>query len=137
MKRSVGVFLAEAFSTNSKILATAEKTYGRRARISNSPSNAITPAKSSLPAAASTGTDSPVSADASTELRPLSTTPSSGTRSPGRTKKTSPLFTVSGAVSTHASPRRKSTVSGLSSIKERTLRRERCTAQCRKNSPVW
>ncbi len=50
----------------------------------------------------STGSDSPVSIDSSTALAPLSTSPSTGTRSPGRTTTTSPPRTLSTGTSTSA-----------------------------------
>ena len=46
------------------------------------------------PARLSTGSDSPVSIDSSTADAPERTTPSTGTLSPGRTRKTSPRRTV-------------------------------------------
>jgi hypothetical protein len=45
------------------------------------------------PACFSTGIDSPVTIDSSTALLPSNTTPSTGTFSPGRTRKTSPFIT--------------------------------------------
>ena len=65
INRSVGVFLEAAFSTNSKIRATAEPAYGRNARICKAPSKEITPDRTSAPADTSTGSDSPVRAEAS------------------------------------------------------------------------
>ena len=51
------------------------------------------------PAAFSTGSGSPVSIDSSTDERPSSTTPSTGTFSPGRTRSRSPTATASSATS--------------------------------------
>ena len=47
----------------------------------------------------STGTGSPVIIDSSTELDPSSTTPSTGTFSPGRTRRRSPGLTCSSGTS--------------------------------------
>ena len=53
----------------------------------------------------STGMDSPVSIDSSIDERPSSTTPSTGTFSPGRTRTTSSTRTSSTGTSSSASPR--------------------------------
>ena len=47
----------------------------------------------------STGTGSPLIIDSSTELRPSSTTPSTGTFSPGRTRNRSPTWTSASGTS--------------------------------------
>ena len=47
----------------------------------------------------STGIDSPVTIDSSTALRPSMTTPSTGTLSPGRTRRRSPICTCSSGTS--------------------------------------
>ncbi len=51
------------------------------------------------PAAFSTGTGSPVSIDSSTEERPSTTAPSTGSLSPGRTRSRSPTCTSSSGTS--------------------------------------
>src|SRR5438309_1283552 len=53
------------------------------------------PTTTRLPGVFSTGIDSPVTSDSSTALRPSSTTPSTGTFSPGRTRSRSPTCTCS------------------------------------------
>ena len=50
------------------------------------------------PGALSTGTDSPVMADSSTDAAPATTTPSTGTPSPARTANTSPSRTSSARI---------------------------------------
>ncbi len=51
------------------------------------------------PASRNTGMDSPVTMDSSRWLRPSSTSPSTGTFSPGRTRKRSPTWTASSSTS--------------------------------------
>ena len=51
------------------------------------------------PAVFSTGSGSPVSIDSSTEERPSTTAPSTGTFSPGRTRSRSPTSTSSSGTS--------------------------------------
>ena len=57
------------------------------------------PASISCPARTLRGTGSPVRAEVSTKPFPLSTVPSSGTRSPGRTRISAPTATSSGRTS--------------------------------------
>src|SRR6185312_8999113 len=64
------------------------------------------------PGCFSTGIDSPVSIDSSTALAPERTSPSTGTRSPGRTSTVSPFATCSTGTSTSASPRSTGAVLG-------------------------
>ena len=59
------------------------------ARISTVPKRFIVPQNSSSPMPLSTGRDSPVIIDWSTEVSPLMITPSTGMTSPGRTRSTS------------------------------------------------
>jgi hypothetical protein len=54
---------------------------------------------SRAPVVFSTGMDSPVTMDSSSALTPSSTTPSTGTFSPGRTRSTSPGCTCSSGIS--------------------------------------
>jgi hypothetical protein len=56
------------------------------------------------PARLSTGADSPVSIDSSTEDEPSTTVPSTGTFSPGRTRTRSPTATWSMGTSTSTVP---------------------------------
>ena len=59
----------------------------------------IVPPITLAPGSFSTGIDSPVTIDSSTALRPSSTTPSTGTFSPGRTRSRSPTATASSGTS--------------------------------------
>ena len=59
----------------------------------------IVPPISLAPGSFSTGIDSPVTIDSSTALLPSSTTPSTGTLSPGRTRRRSPTCTCSSGTS--------------------------------------
>ena len=65
------------------------------ARITNPPDWLSVPAITLLPASLVTGMDSPVTSDSSSEERPSRMTPSTGTFSPGRTRKLSPTASVS------------------------------------------
>ena len=78
------------------------------------------PPMTSLPGALSTGRLSPVSMLSSTPPSPSTTSPSSGTRSPGRTSTTSPTrrMSVGTSVSEPFSPRSRA-VSGVRAISRR------------------
>ena len=69
------------------------------ARITNPPRPFTVPPITWAPGAFSTGSDSPVTIDSSTALAPSSTVPSTGTRSPGRTRSRSPACTRSSVTS--------------------------------------
>src|SRR5436190_1654266 len=71
----------------------------RSARITSDPFPFAVAPITREPAAFSTGIDSPVIMDSSTALDPPSTTPSTGTFSPGRTRSLSPAFTCSSRIS--------------------------------------
>jgi len=70
----------------------------------------------SLPGCLSTGRLSPVSMDSSTDERPSSTRPSTGTFSPGRTRIVSPGCTSSTGTSCSTPPRTTRAVFGCSPI---------------------
>ena len=74
---------------------------------------ALTPSPSAL----STGTDSPVRAASFTAPVPEITTPSTGMLSPGRTTKTSPVFTSATGTSVSAPSRSNTAVWGASFIR--------------------
>jgi hypothetical protein len=74
---------------------------GRSARISSAPSRFTLPESSSVPGPARTGSGSPVRADWSTAEVPRVTSPSTGTRSPGRMSRRSPTpISLTGTSST-------------------------------------
>ncbi len=71
------------------------------------------------PALFSTGMGSPVSMDSSSQDEPSVTTPSTGTRSPGRTTMMSPAWTVSMATSCSSPSRTTRAVLACSDIRRR------------------
>ena len=93
---SVGAFLFEAFSTNSKILETVDSLKFLLTLTFKTPLVLIHPAKISSFIDISLGTDSPVKAEVSIKLVPSITIPSNGTLSPGLTIISSSILTVSG-----------------------------------------
>ncbi len=81
-----------ASSTSRLICASAVSEPIRFARTTSRPSALTVAPTTSEPGSTSTGTDSPVSSDASTAERPSTTTPSVAIFSPGRTTNSSPMF---------------------------------------------
>ncbi|MNH93728.1 hypothetical protein D3C73_463340 [compost metagenome] len=77
------------------------------------------PPVTSAPAVFSTGIGSPVSMDSSTKEPPSATTPSTGTRSPGRTTTKSPTCTASMGRSCSAPSRTTRAVLACSDIRRR------------------
>ena len=83
--------------------------------MTKAPAPLTVPPVTRSPAPFSTGTGSPVTIDSSTALRPSRTAPSTGTRSPGRTRRRSPTPTrSSGTSSSRPSSRRTRAVAGAS-----------------------
>ena len=74
--------------------------------ISRTPEPLIDPAKTCSPGPTSIGIDSPVIAEVSSAVRPVLTTPSVASRSPGRTTIRSPTTRPSGAITTSRPLRR-------------------------------
>ena len=74
----------------------------RSARMMKPPVPFTVPPVTRSPATFSTGMGSPVIIDSSTVLSPSSTTPSTGTFSPGRTRRRSPMTTCSSGMSSSA-----------------------------------
>ena len=75
------------------------------------------PAETLSPSPLSTGRDSPVNADSSTAVVPLTMMPSTGICSPGYTVKRSPSLTSSTETSVSCSPVRRCAFFGLKFIK--------------------
>ena len=75
------------------ICASSVSLPTRSARIVSVPVPAIVAPITRSPGRLSTGIDSPVTIDSSTAAPPSTTTPSTGTFSPGRTRSTSPTCT--------------------------------------------
>ncbi len=71
----------------------------RSARITKPPVPFTVPPVTLAATSFSTGIGSPLTIDSSTELWPLSTTPSTGIFSPGRTRSRSPTWTCSSGTS--------------------------------------
>ena len=101
MNSWVRALVSEASSTMVTIRATTESSAARLTITRRAPVPLSEPAKTSSPTALTAGSGSPVMEAWSTSLRPSSTSPSAPTRSPGRTRTTSP--TTSSAVSTTSS----------------------------------
>ena len=98
-RRWIGAFDPWARWTSSTILANAVSRPTRSARITNVPVVLTVAPMTSSPGPTATGIDSPVSIDASIAEPPSTTTPSTGIRSPGRTRRRSPTRTSSRATS--------------------------------------
>jgi hypothetical protein len=84
--RWMGALLPCAWRTRSTMRARAVSRPTRVARITNEPLWLSVPPMTSSPDATSTGIGSPVSIDRSSVDAPPTITPSTGTRSPGRTR---------------------------------------------------
>ena len=93
--RWMGARLRCASPTMRTICASKVSAPTRSARITRLPVPFTVPAFTRPPAIFSTGRGSPVIIDSSTKLVPSSTTPSTGTFSPGRTRRRSPGTTRS------------------------------------------
>ena len=89
----MGARLRCAWPTSCTIRASRVSEPTRSARMTNDPVALMVAPMTLLVGDFSTGIDSPVIMDSSTELRPSSTTPSTGILSPGRTRSWSPGFT--------------------------------------------
>ena len=98
-RRCTGAFTACACSTSRAICASAVSLPIAVARTLSTPCWLIVAPATLSPTRLSTGTDSPVRSDSSTAEAPSRTSPSTGTRSPGRTRTTSPTTTSSIATS--------------------------------------
>ena len=94
------------------------------------------PETTSLPSFTPTGTGSPVTAEVSIRLSPLTTTPSSGILSPGRTSIMSPISISSGSSSITLSPSIYLTTSGRISTASIICLRLFPTAISSKSSPI-
>jgi hypothetical protein len=95
----MGARLRCASPTMRTMLARTVSAPTRLASMTSDPVPFTVPAVTGSPAVFSTGMGSPVSMASSTELRPSTTTPSTGTLSPGRTRRRSPGFTCSSGTS--------------------------------------
>ena len=119
-----------------RTLATALWLAGRTTFRRDTPSVAIIPASTSLPVSTVRGTLSPVRAAVSKGASAVSSTPSSGTRSPGFTSMTSPTPTSAGSFVTTSPPTTTEAWSGRNSIRLFMLSRARSTAMSCSVSPM-
>ncbi len=103
--RCTGALEPWAASTRRTIWARAVSAPTRVARTTSRPSRLTVAPVTSSPGPTSTGTDSPVSSDRSTEERPSTTTPSVASFWPGRTTNRSPTATASTGTGTSAPSR--------------------------------
>ena len=117
IKFSAFAFLELAFSTSSRIFDTVESSNSFVTCTSKSPLRLIEPLTISSPSITSTGTLSPVRALVSRLELPFTTTPSSGTFSPGLTRMISPISTSSGSTCSSFPSRTTLAKSGLMSIR--------------------
>ena len=122
--RWIGALLVCASSTILTICASAVSAPMREAWKRKLPVRFSVPPITAAPACLSTGIDSPVSIDSSTDEEPSSTTPSVAMRSPGRTTIVSPTISCSAGISTSSPPRSTWAVAGLRSSSLRTAAEE-------------
>ena len=111
---AIGAFVAAASRTMRMICARVVSSPTRVARHLRKPDWFTVAAETDAPGALSAGMLSPVSAASLTALVPSSTTPSTGMRSPGRTRNTSPERTCSIGTVSSAPPRSTVAVLGAS-----------------------
>ena len=94
-RRCTGALEPWASATRRTIWASAVSAPTALARMVRTPFVFTVAPATFAPSALSTGADSPVSIDSSTAEKPETTTPSTGTFSPGRTRTRSPTITCS------------------------------------------
>ena len=123
--RAIGGLEPCASSTSFTICASAVSAPTRVALNVNEPVLLTVPPMTSSPASLSTGIGSPVSIDSSTAEAPVVSTPSTGTRSPGRTRTRSPTSTSPTGRSVSMPSRITRAVRGCRPIRRRMA------------SPVW
>ena len=102
----IGALLEDASSTNATMRASVVSCPTRVARIFKKPVMLTEADITACPSSLVTGMLSPVNADWSTAELPSSTTPSTGMRSPGLSRTTSPM-TISSAGTMRSSPSRR------------------------------
>ena len=100
--RAIGAFPVWASATSRPIWASVVSAPTRVARTSSRPAVLMVAPVTGLPGPTSTGTDSPVTSEASTAEEPLITTPSVAIFSPGRTTTTSSTASWSAGIFTSA-----------------------------------
>ena len=118
-RRWIGAFDPCARWTSSTIDASTLSRPTRTVRTTSVPATAIVAPMTGSPGPTSTGSGSPVSIDPSMEARPSTTTPSTGTFSPGRTRTRSPTRTASSGTSVSMPPSIRRAVRGWSPMSRR------------------
>jgi hypothetical protein len=98
-RRCIGARERCASATSATICASIVSAPTRSARMTRLPLAFCVPPIRCSPGPLLTGGDSPVRSDSSTLERPSSTSPSTGTLSPGRTRSRSPACTWSSGIS--------------------------------------
>ena len=117
--RWTGARLPCASSTSRTICASAVSRPTRVASTTIAPVVLSVAPTTSSPSTFSTGIGSPVSMDSSTAVRPVRTTPSTATFSPGRTRNRSPTATSAAGTSTSVPSRKTRAVLGVRSSSRR------------------
>jgi hypothetical protein len=134
-RRCTGALEPWAASTRRATRARAVSAPTRVARTTSRPSRLTVAPATSSPGPTSTGSDSPVSSDRSSEDRPCSTTPSVASFSPGRTTNRSPTATASTGTGASVPSRSTMAVSAPSSSSWRRAWPERLRARLSSQRP--
>ncbi len=135
-RRWIGARLRCASATRRRICASTVSAPVRVARMRKAPLWLSVAPVTGSPAALATGSGSPVSIDSSTLPAPSTTAPSVGTRSPGRTRSTSPGTTAPTGMSRSSPPRTTRAVAGARSISSRTASPVRFRARSSSTCPI-
>src|ERR1035437_9654213 len=130
-----GALLDCAVRTSSTMRAYWLSDASADARSRSTPMPFSVPLITSVPGAASTGVASPVSAATVRSEYPSTTSPSQGTRSPGRTSRRSPTTISPTGMSSTRSPAMRCAIRGAASSSARTAADARPSAQCSSASP--
>ena len=134
--RCTAAFPFWASSTSRAICANCVSEPTRVARTTSRPPALTVAPTTASPSPTSTGTDSPVSIDASTALLPVTTTPSVAIFSPGRTTNSSPTTSWSAGIRISVPFRRTATSFAPSSSRARNAAPERRFARPSKYRPA-
>jgi len=133
--RWMGALAACADSTMRMMRARAVSAPMAVVRTVSAPSALMAPPVTRCPSDFATGRLSPVISDSSTWLRPLTISPSTAMRSPGRTATRSPTRTSASGTSTSTSPRSTRAVAGRSACSARIASVVWRLARCSRNLP--
>ena len=134
-RRWSGALLDCAVRTSSTMRAYWLSEASAEARSRSTPVPLRVPLITSVPGSAFTGAASPVSAATFRSDCPSTTSPSHGTRSPGRTMSRSPTTISPTGTSSTRSPEMRCAIRGAASSSARTAADARPSAQCSSPSP--